>query len=146
MNEVNKHYAGLDDTRAGRNAGHAADQASDALETATDWGRDQLRSASRAASSLERKATRQLGRGRREAEAFVAENPIMVGVVGLAAGLLVGSLLPLTRRENRVFGRYADEMRDQGIRYARDLAEQGKHYVEESLDRAKTAAADAANG
>jgi hypothetical protein len=57
----------------------------------------------------------------------------MVGVVGLAAGLLVGALLPTTRRENQVFGRYADEVREQGMRYARELAEQGKSLVEENL-------------
>ena len=146
MNEVDKHYAGLDDGKLGRKAAGIADQASDALDDAADWGRDKLRSASRTASGIERKASRHLKGGRSGAEAFVADNPIMVGVVGLAAGFLVGALLPSTRRENRVFGRYADEVRDQGIRYARDLAEQGKHYVEDSLERAKTATSEAANG
>ena len=45
----------------------------------------------------------------------------------------IRALLPNPRRENQVFGRYADEVRDQGLRYARDLAQQGKQFVEENL-------------
>ena len=84
-------------------------------------------------SDAGRRSSAQLARHRRGIEGFVEENPVMVGVVGLAAGLLVGALLPTTRRENQVFGRYADEVREQGMRYARELAEQGKSLVEENL-------------
>jgi hypothetical protein len=63
----------------------------------------------------------------------VAENPIMVGLVGLAAGLLLGALLPRTRREDEMFGEWADEVREQGLRYAHDAAQRGRDYVEDNL-------------
>jgi hypothetical protein len=58
---------------------------------------------------------------------------MVVGLVGLAAGLLLGALLPRTRRENEMFGEWADEVRSQGLRYARDAANRGRDYVEETF-------------
>lgn len=124
-----------------RSATESARQtAGDALEKASNWGREQYGSASRTVSEASRRSAQEFSRRRRGIEGFVEENPVMVGVVGVAAGLLVGALLPSTRRENQVFGRYADEVRDQGLRYARELAEQGKHFVEENLDAVAKAA------
>ncbi len=89
---------------------------------------------SRGATYARRRSAIELGRTRRNVEGFVGENPIMVGVAGLAAGLLIGTLLPQTRQENQALGRYADEAREQALRMARDLTEQGRHFVEEALD------------
>jgi hypothetical protein len=65
---------------------------------------------------------------------YVSENPMVVGLVGLAAGLLLGALLPRTRRENEAFGEWSDEVRNQGVRYARDAASRGREYVEEAFN------------
>lgn len=161
MNEAEKHYSGQGGgTGAGNHSGSAAggkgassgsvlDQATsvarEGLKSATDAAKAATGSARDGASEAYGRASRTVGdagrrsaaefsRRRRGVEAFVEENPVMVGVVGLAAGLLVGALLPGTRRENSAFGRYADEVRDQGMRYARELAEQGKSMVEENLE------------
>jgi hypothetical protein len=64
----------------------------------------------------------------------VSENPILVGVVGLAAGLLIGALLPRTRTEDENVGPWADEVRDQGLRYARDVTHRGREFVATALD------------
>ena len=161
MNEAEKHYSGQGGG-TGAGTGGAGSQAGgqggsgSKLDQATSTARDGLRSAadaarsaadgarqtvtgaygraSRTAGDARRRSATEFSRRRRGIEAFVEENPVMVGVVGLAAGLLVGALLPTTRRENQVFGRYADEVREQGMRYARELAEQGKSLVEENLD------------
>jgi ElaB/YqjD/DUF883 family membrane-anchored ribosome-binding protein len=155
MNEAEKHYSGQGGG-TGTNGNGASKGGSDSmLDQATSTTRDGMKGAADAARSAtsaarstasdyydrasqtigdaRRRSTAQLSRHRRGIEAFVEENPVMVGVVGLAAGLLVGALLPSTRRENQMFGRYADEVREQGMRYARDLAEQGKSMVEENL-------------
>lgn len=131
---------------ASRVAGSVRDSIDDAYENATDWSRSRYREASswasrnlddvsRNATYARRRSAAEFNRGRQSVESFVEENPIMVGVVGLAAGLLLGALLPGTRRENQYFGRYADEVRDQGFRYARDVAEQGRTLVEENIQR-----------
>jgi hypothetical protein len=114
--------------------------ASDVYDKASSWASDSYDSAARNAEYARRRSAEELARTRRNVGEFVEGNPIMIGVAGLAVGLLVGALLPSTRRENKVFGRYADEVRDQGKRYARELAEQGRQLVEEGLDTVASAA------
>ncbi len=75
-----------------------------------------------------------LQRGRTTVERFVDDNPLLVGVVGVAAGLLLGALLPRTRQEDRNLGPYADEVRDQGLRYAREMTHRGREFVQSALD------------
>ena len=124
----------------------AADAARSATEAARSTASGYYDRASRTVGDARRRSGAQVTRHRRGVEAFVEENPVMVGVVGLAAGLLIGALLPSTRRENQVFGRYADEVREQGLRYARDLAEQGRSMVEENLQSVSQATREATRG
>src|SRR3712207_9029428 len=116
--------------------GQASQAASEAAGQATEWARG-------AASSAYEQSARQFETVRRampdvrqyggSVQRFVSENPVLVGVVGLATGLLLGALLPRTRREDQVFGRWADEVREQGLRYARDMTQRGREYVEEAF-------------
>lgn len=119
----------------GEAVGRASTWSQDRYGGAADWASETYEDATRRATYARRKTAVHAGRGWRSVEHFVDENPVMVGVVGLAAGLLAGALIPGTRRENQYFGRYADEVRDQGLRYVQDVAEQGRHMVEENLGR-----------
>lgn len=110
---------------------------SSTLEAARRKANQTYGSATRYASSASRSSYYGYRRARFTTTSFVTENPIMVGVVGVAAGLILGALLPGTRKENQFFGRYADDVRDQGMRYARDIAEQGRQLVEENLEHVK---------
>lgn len=118
-------------------ASHTADRVresvSDGYDRAHDWAEERYDSLSRNAVYARRRSVAEFNRGRRGAAAFIEENPIMVGVAGLAAGLLIGALLPTTRRENRYFGPYADDMRREGVRYVRDVAQQGREAISENL-------------
>ena len=118
--------------RAGDLYGQASDAAGEAAEQATEWARGAYEQGSRQFESVRRSLpdVRQYGGS---VQRFVAENPVLVGVVGLATGLLLGALLPRTRREDQVFGRWADEVREQGMRYARDMTQRGREYVDEAL-------------
>ena len=75
-----------------------------------------------------------LNRGKGAVERFVDENPLLVGVVGVAAGLLLGALLPRTRQEDKNLGPWADEVRGQGLRYAREVTGKGRAFVQTALD------------
>ncbi|MBF9197129.1 hypothetical protein [Microvirga terrestris] len=129
-------------------AQQAADQvrqkAEDAYEGASDWARDTYERASdwasgtysqqrRRMNQMGGRSARAFGNARGGVQSYVSENPMVVGLVGLAAGLLLGALLPRTRRENEMFGEWADEVRNQGLRYARDAASRGREYVEETF-------------
>jgi hypothetical protein len=121
---------------AGRSASSSGDlreRASGAMDQASDWARDQYDSGSRHLDQAREQSMRQFRQARGGIERFVSENPLMVGVMGLAAGLAIGALLPRTRQEDRAFGRWADEVRDQGMRYAREATQRGREYVDEAL-------------
>lgn len=123
-------------------AGQAQQKAGEAYEQASEWAQDTYDRASSWASDAFDRGSDQLGNfksrsGQRFSgsgvQRYVAENPMVVGLVGLAAGLLLGALLPRTRREDEAFGEWADEVREQGLRYAQEATQRGREFVEESF-------------
>ncbi|WP_331296404.1 hypothetical protein [Methylobacterium hispanicum] len=118
--------------------GQAADEAGSRIRSAYDDARTYVSEAGeghlRRIDDLTDRGREGLQRGRNAVEDFVGENPLLVGVVGLAAGLLLGALLPRTRQEDRNLGPYADEVRDQGLRYAREFTNRGREFVQTALD------------
>lgn len=119
--------------RAQDRASGLYDEARDMAEEAADWASRQAERGSRQLADVRRRGMQTAAEGQRTVERFINENPVLVGVVGLAAGLLVGALLPRTRREDRTFGAWADEVRGQGLRYAREVTQRGREYVEHAL-------------
>lgn len=108
------------------------ERASDMYESASDWARDKYEAASSWAS--DHGGSRVSGsRGASSIHRFANENPMLVGVVGLAAGLLLGALLPRTRPEDRTFGEWSDEVRQQGLRYASEAVHRGREYAEQAF-------------
>ena len=130
--------------QAARAVGDARDKVTGAYGRAADWAGDGYEAASRNVRYAQRRSFAHIGRGRSNLETFVEENPVMVGDAGLAVGLLVGALLPGTRRENQAFGQYADEVRAQGLRYAQDVAQQGRQIIEDNVKGFATAAREQA--
>jgi ElaB/YqjD/DUF883 family membrane-anchored ribosome-binding protein len=122
--------------RAGDLYGQASEAAGEAAEQATEWARGAARGAYEQGSrqfETVRRAMPDVRQYGGSVQRFVSENPVLVGVVGLATGLLLGALLPRTRREDQAFGRWADEVREQGLRYARDMTQRGREYVDEAF-------------
>ena len=111
----------------------ASEWARDTYERASDWASDAYSQQRRRAGQMGGRSARAFGNARGGVQSYVSENPMVVGLVGLAAGLLLGALLPRTRRENEMFGEWADEVRNQGLRYAREAADRGREYVEETF-------------
>ncbi len=119
--------------RAGEAYEGASDWAQDTYERVSDWASDSYEQQRRRMNRMGGRSARAFGQARGGIQDYVAENPMVVGLVGLAAGLLLGALLPRTRRENEFFGEWADEVRNQGMRYAREAANRGREYVEETF-------------
>ena len=123
---------------ARQTAEQARERASQAYDEASEWMRDTYESASSWASDAMERGGRSLSSrsfddARRGVQQYVAQNPVMVGLVGLAAGLLLGALLPRTRREDEMIGEWADEVRQQGLRYAHEMTQRGREFVEEGF-------------
>lgn len=114
----------------------ATDYTREGYERAANWASDRYDSATETGKKVHKRSTTEFERVRKGAEDLVTHNPVMIGLAGLAAGMLVGALLPRTQRENEAFGRLSDELRDQGKRYALDLVREGKERVVGALDQA----------
>jgi ElaB/YqjD/DUF883 family membrane-anchored ribosome-binding protein len=119
--------------RAGEAYEQASDWAQDTYERASSWAGDTFSQGGDRFSHVRGRSTRALGGARTTVQDYVSENPMVVGIVGLAAGLLIGALLPRTRKEDETFGQWADEVREQGLRYAQDMTQRGREFVEESF-------------
>lgn len=126
--------AGAVRDRVGETVDDLRGRASDTYEDARDWASETRESGRRRFAELSDRGVERLQDGKSVVEDFVTENPLLVGVVGLAAGLLIGALLPRTRSEDRTVGPWADEIRDQGFRYARDVTHRGREFVASALD------------
>ena len=122
----------------GGRLGDAADQARARAASAYDDARERAGALHkrhlRTLDDLTTQGIDGIQRGRGAVERFVDDNPLLVGVVGVAAGLLLGALLPRTRQEDRNIGPWADEVRDQGLRYAREVTNIGREFVQTALD------------
>lgn len=120
--------------RASENVRQVRERAADTYEDARSWASDRYDVQRRRAARIAKRSYGRVRQGRRATEDFVTENPLLIGVVGVAAGLLLGALLPRTRQEDRAIGPWADEAREQGIRYARDMTQRGRDFVVSALD------------
>ena len=120
--------------RASDLADDVRDRLGGAADEARNWVSGVHRDHMRKIDDAVVRGSETLDRGRTAVEQFVTENPLLVGVVGVAAGLLLGALLPRTRQEDRNIGPYADEVRDQGLRFAREFTNRGREFVETALD------------
>ncbi|NEU11756.1 hypothetical protein G3T14_06375 [Methylobacterium sp. BTF04] len=120
--------------RAAEATHHVRARVSDTVDDARDWVADTRDTGRRRIEDLSDRGAERFHDGKSAVEAFVTENPLLVGVVGLAAGLLLGALLPRTRSEDKAVGPWADEVRDQGLRYARDVTNRGREFVASALD------------
>ncbi|MGH1590098.1 hypothetical protein ACRBEV_19460 [Methylobacterium phyllosphaerae] len=121
-------------SRLGDAADHARDRAASAYDEVRERAGTLRRRNMRALDDLTTQGIDGLNRGRTAVERFVDDNPLLVGVVGVAAGLILGALLPRTRQEDRNIGPWADEVRDQGLRYAREVTSIGREFVQTALD------------
>lgn len=119
--------------KAGEAYEGASEWAEDTYGRVSDWAAETYEHRRERMSHLRDRSMRTLGNVRGGVQHYVSENPMVVGLVGLAAGLLIGALLPRTRRENEAFGEWSDEVRNQGLRYAREATHRGREYVEEAL-------------
>jgi ElaB/YqjD/DUF883 family membrane-anchored ribosome-binding protein len=128
----------------------AAESTRDTLRQAADSSRDALRSASdswrnaaessretfehtaeslRSGAGRAAEATReQFEHARARVDRLLDEQPLMLGALGLAAGAIIGALLPTTEHEDRFLG----EARDKVIK---DVAQKSRAGVEAAREK-----------
>jgi hypothetical protein len=129
---ADKAYGAVSSTR--ETLKHAAESSRDALRTASQSSRDTLEhtaeslreGASRAASI----AREQVESARGSVDRIVHEQPLMLGALGLAAGAIIGAMLPMTEHEDRLLG----EVRDKAVK---NVADKGRALYETARETAR---------
>lgn len=84
-----------------------------------------------------------LSQGGHTGGSFVAslgESPVLTGVLGLAAGALLGALLPRTDQEEAMLGGIASQARDAVTGFASDGLERGKQVAQAAMDKGRDSA------
>ena len=142
-------------TGARERASHMADSARERVSEAADTARervegamssarettsDMLDTAGDAARRLGNRARSGVRRARYESRDLLRESPLIVGMAAIAAGAIIGALIPETERENELMGEQRDRLAEQ----AKDLARDGASRAKEVATAATQAATEAA--
>jgi hypothetical protein len=82
--------------------------------------------------------------GAKQAVGFAEENPIGLALGGVAAGFLVGMLLPSTKIEDEKVGPMADEVKHRAAETGQEAVERGKKVAQDAAQAATESAQEAA--
>ncbi len=72
--------------------------------------------------------------------ATLTESPVLLGALGLAAGALLGALLPQTDQEEEALGGIAGQARDAAAGLAKEGLERGKQVAQSVMDKGRDSA------
>lgn len=129
-------------------ASHIADST---RQTTAEWRESAMSSAEeaqararRAQAKLEWEAKYRARRAKRTFADMMDENPLAVGFAALAAGAVLGLVLPGTQRENELMGEQRDRLMEEVGATAQDAADRVQSVVEESRMAAMQAAKEEA--
>jgi hypothetical protein len=133
--------------KAGDLAGQARDTMGDIADSASSMAGDVADSVRRQASDIGRQASELRDHARtgvREAQTgfwqTLEDQPLVVGAATLAAGLLVGLLLPSTPREDELMGTTRDLLVSQVKGLGQEALQKGQHVVAAAADTLKQGA------
>lgn len=136
--------------RVSDSASAMTDRARDMTHEARDRIADTAATARARASDIGHRSQEQYYRAKDGVNRMVDEQPLMIGVLGLAAGALLGAMLPSTRREDEMMGRTRDDLLDKAKEAASEQAERVKesarHVGEVVKEEAQSVADDLASG
>jgi hypothetical protein len=125
-------------------AGHAREKASDIAGQAREMATDAAGAVRDRASELGRQASELGSQARQSAHDVrvgfwqtVEEQPLVVGVATLAAGLIAGLLLPATPRENELMGKARDTLVDEMKGLGAEALKTGQRVASAAADRLK---------
>ena len=82
--------------------------------------------------------------GARQAVGLAEENPLGLAVGGVAAGFLIGMLIPSTRIEDEKVGPMADDVKQRAAETGQEALERGKQVAQDAADAATESAQEAA--
>jgi hypothetical protein len=124
---------------------HKTDVKSRVKESFADK-RDRLKQQMHGTTSRVGEATpdgQQLKEGAQQAVGMAQENPIGLALGGVAAGFLVGMMLPSSKLEDERVGPIADQVKETAVETGKEALERGKDVAGQAAEGAKEAGQDA---
>lgn len=123
--------------RIGESASSMTDHARGITQQASERVSATAQQARMRAAELGQRSQQQYYRAKDGVVRTVDEQPLMVGVFGLAIGALLGAVLPSTRREDEMMGRTRDDLLDKAKATASEQAERVKASAQHVADVAR---------
>ena len=111
-------------------AGSAVGSAGNALGSLTSSTRDAFQSAGQYAGGAVSQGGKAAGQAGGNLVAALTESPVLLGALGLAAGALLGALLPQSDQEEAALGGIAGQARDTATNLARQGMESGRNVAQ----------------
>jgi hypothetical protein len=128
-----------------RSAAHTvADTASSAASTMADTARNVQQTTREQATYLANQARAQARYAKTEFEYLMETNPLALGVVAVAAGAIIGLMLPRTQAEDRLMGETRDRLMDQAKSTAKETLTKVQTVAGEAYQAAKETAVEEA--
>ncbi len=127
---------------AGKASG-LANQAGGAVSAAGDTASSLGASAQNAAQGVMRSALGALSQGGKAGGGLASaltESPVLLGALGLAAGALLGALLPVSEQEEAALGGIAGQARDAATNLAQQGVESGKSVAQALVEKGRSSA------
>lgn len=132
VDETGKNVRGFLDN-AGRRIDGFRDEAGNVLDQSMGWASQVWDDATSGMQNASESAAHLAGDMRHQAERFAGtamrtlENqPLIAGALAFAAGAALGGVLPSTREEDELLGRYSDDVKREASRKAGEMYEDGK--------------------
>jgi ElaB/YqjD/DUF883 family membrane-anchored ribosome-binding protein len=137
----------------GHRISDSASSMTDRARNMTHEARDRMQgstgSARARAGELSQRSQDQYYRAKDSFSQMLEEQPLMLGVLGVAVGTLLGAALPSTRREDQMMGRTRDDLlekaKETASQQAERVKESAKHVGQAAKDEAKGVASDTAS-
>lgn len=117
-------------------------QISDAAHSATQSVSDAAQGAAQRASSTLSRGGHAAGRASSDLMATLTDSPVLLGALGLAAGALLGALVPQSDQEEAALGGIAGQARDTARDLAREAVDRGGQVAQTVLDKGRQSASE----
>jgi len=125
-------------------ASTVADTARSAASSVADTARNVQYTTREQAHYLANQARAQARYAKTEFEYLMETNPLALGVVAVAAGAIIGLMLPRTQAEDRLMGATRDRLMDQAKSTAKETLNKVQHVAGEAYQAAKETAIEEA--
>jgi ElaB/YqjD/DUF883 family membrane-anchored ribosome-binding protein len=122
--------------QAGETVSDFTQRVEEKMSSLTASAKRRLHDVSERATDMARRARHQASDMRDRATDAFQDQPLAAVAVGVAVGALLGALIPISRREQKLLGPYGDDARQRVRAAAHDLGDKAEHIAADAAESA----------